>query len=321
MDTARKIAELEAERAELKKALAVPGISEAERIAIRQQVTATTTEITALYGFLPRPAAPAAPAAASNHHVRGPETDMQHLVARMTVRVEFTAAGCSGPCYGSGCIIDNKWTVIAARHVVEPWFNAPHAMCRCLMTDANGSCFTAAYSFGRTFGDDDIVTLVRTIVPGETLPSPCTAFFERRAMAFHLDNVFTGARGPANSDHATFVLSSGWFNYCTETTAFTSSWADEGWSGGPVFHFHDGTPTLCGIVQGRHGSVNCATNVQLLPQELLTDPRRSSRLCAQRVLTASEGWPVDCSGSQPSSASSTGTSTGSAITPSAASRR
>ena len=55
MDFLRKIEALEAERAELKQALAVQGISEAREIAIRQQVVALDNQITAFTSQLAPP--------------------------------------------------------------------------------------------------------------------------------------------------------------------------------------------------------------------------------------------------------------------------
>ena len=54
MDPIKKIETLEIKREKLEHALAVPGISEAERIAISNRIVAYTQEITALYGMLPR---------------------------------------------------------------------------------------------------------------------------------------------------------------------------------------------------------------------------------------------------------------------------
>ena len=51
MDPRQEIDELKAERAELKQALAVPGISEAREIAIRRNFDTVGAEITALYGL------------------------------------------------------------------------------------------------------------------------------------------------------------------------------------------------------------------------------------------------------------------------------
>ena len=53
MDPLKKIADLEAERDALKKAVAVPGISEAKELAIRKNFDTVGAEITALFAHLP----------------------------------------------------------------------------------------------------------------------------------------------------------------------------------------------------------------------------------------------------------------------------
>ena len=312
MDPANEIRELQAELAELKQALEVP-----ERYAgawhdINVNIAAIRNQITALYG-LRRPQQQQQEQQQQllvSGRVNGPRTDLQRRVALMTARVECVAANGEVISWGSGCVIDANWTIVTAFHVVsgladeavDGAIDRPPTHCRAMLLDINGAPRRVNYNVLHRFDADGYD--VATLVPAETLTEPCLNFFSRRVAAMHLDNVFTGARGPFAVDHVVFLLSDGWLNYTTPTQAFTTAFADKGWSGGPVFHFLDNDqPSLCGIVKSGIGSETKqqATQVQLLPASLLTEAVRDLRtsLFAQRAIKMADLSPMTSTSTSP----------------------
>ena len=179
---------------------------------------------------------------------------MQNDVSRMVVR---------GVCQNtnvrfSGCIVSEKGHVLSTAHqlfagdfLVQQEYNMSMIVC--------GVCVVQQYTLEECNRENDYATFT----PIDSFAEPA-AHFQRRELPLHNDEVFLAARC---GDTCSFILSEGIFNYPNWVTAY----ADNGWSGGPVFHAYAGVPILVGLVCGRRGQTQYCTSIVLVPQKLLTN--------------------------------------------------
>ena len=273
MDPLKEIDELKVKRAELEQALAVNGISEAREIAIRNQVAAYTQEILMWGGMLQGSRQPqqqpTAQAALTRNNWREAHTALQRLVSKMTVHVLGRTSGCQS----SGCIINKNGRVLSTKHqlfdVNDRHMSENYEM---KMMGDQGELRRVSYRIDHIYPDSDAALFMPVDVMQDCI---C---FEHLHVPLHNDVTFVGARlsdphgeRPSGMPAYTFLLSEGVLNYINTNEAFTTARAHEGWSGAPVFHFHDGPhPTLVGLVRRGHGPRDTFTLIALLPWDLLT---------------------------------------------------
>jgi hypothetical protein len=255
MNPMTKIAELEAKRDALEQMLVAPERVPGEWLAIRRNLDTIGNEITAR--ITSSTAQRAHPALTFNHwrEARG-VFEMQ--VACMTVhgKCNVTRAGFSGCCInGDGTVLTTKHQFVDLDGVVVPQTYTLRVL-------VAGEAVAVPYTLSQAYSVEDIALLV----PVQRMSG--IAHFEHRKVPLMSDYVFAAAR--VDETYA-FMVSEGTFNYTNARQAFVTAHADNGWSGGPVFHFHDGHPVLVALVHGPYGQSNLATSVKMLPRSLLTD--------------------------------------------------
>jgi hypothetical protein len=250
------------------------------------------------------PAAAFAPAQAQQHVPPPPQsmsfplTDAQtEAAARMTVSLSFRTD--DAPCLFTGCLIlgDENYprgAVLTCAHVFVTarfrYYRSPdngridaqHASdndatvaLRIAVTSdevqklLDSRQYTDALDGDPYYGIDDWAILVPD--DGCVLHAPLSEPLCTLSIPRHTQLVYHAWRneiGRAPGGCRPFHITSGFASYASATVVVSTAFADNGWSGGPVFHFGgvDAKPCLVGIVRGKYGgTTNHRVQVQLLP--------------------------------------------------------
>lgn len=179
-----------------------------------------------------------------------------------------------GDCLFSGVLIDCDGTVLSTKHQLHqncdlgnPRIDGDIQFTMCMLGE-QCDLLEEKYQLVKVDNECDLAWF-----------EPCGKFntdsyFRLRKIPHHHDLIFCGGRV---EESAVFFLSEGILNYNGPNEAVVNAHADHGWSGGPIFHFHDTReePTLVGLVMCSFGQKNTVTSIQLLPDSVLTEGKRA----------------------------------------------